>query len=103
MNTKERVPKSFKLFGSTINVVWNNKRLNDKEAYGFSNYSTDQIMLSTHDHGEELSEGRVLDTFYHERTHQILDAMGERELSSNEKFVDVFSKLQRQADETAEY
>ena len=44
-----------------------------------------------------------MDTFYHEKVHIILDTMGERELSQNEKFVDTFAKLLRQSDETANY
>ena len=97
-----KIPKSYKLFGTTINVVWDNKRLNDKGMYGLSDYGRAEIVLSSVEGLEGLSEDRMLDTFYHERTHSILDAMNEPELGSNEKFVDVFSKLLRQADESAE-
>lgn len=97
-----KIPKSYKLFGTTINVVWDNKRLNDKGMYGLSDYGRAEIVLSSVEGLEGLSEDRMLDTFYHERTHSILDAMNEQELGSNEKFVDVFSKLLRQADESAE-
>jgi hypothetical protein len=99
----KKIPKSFKLFGTLINVVWNNKRLNDKRVYGLSDYSKSEITLSTTQGTEPLSEGKMIDTFYHEKVHMILDTMGEEELSSNEKFVDIFSKLLRQSDETAEF
>lgn len=99
---KMKIPKKFKLFGTTINIVWDNKRLNDKSVYGLFDYSKSEITLSTTHGTEDLSENRIMDTFYHERTHAILNAMSEDELSSNEKFVDVFSKLLRQADESAE-
>jgi hypothetical protein len=98
-----KIPKKFKLFGTTVNVVWDNKRLNDKSVYGLSDYGKSEITLSTTQGAEELSKDRMIDTFYHERTHSILDMMHERELSANEQFVDVFSKLLRQADESAEY
>lgn len=104
MNLKKiKIPKKFKLFATTVNIVWNNKRLNDKATYGLTEYSKSDITLSTLDGAEELSKDRIMDTFYHERTHSILDAMNERDLSNNEKFVDVFSKLIRQADESAEF
>lgn len=98
-----KIPKKFKLFGTTYKVIWNNKRMNDKEVYGLSDYSRSEITLSTTIGTEKLNEDKIMDTFYHERTHAILDMMNEKELSSNEKFVDVFSKLLRQADETAKF
>lgn len=99
----KKIPSKFKLFATTYNVIWDNKRLNDKQVYGLSDYSKSEITLSTTEGVTELSEDKIIDTFYHERTHAILDMMHERDLSNNEKFVDVFSKLLRQADETAEY
>ncbi len=98
-----KIPKKFKLFGTTINVIWDNKRLNDNGTYGHSDYGKSEVVLSTTQGLDDLSEDRMADVFYHERTHSILDAMNERDLSNNEKFVDVFSKLLRQADETAEF
>lgn len=98
-----KIPKRFKLFSTSYNVIFDNKRMNDLDAYGHSDYSTAEIILSTVDGVHELSEDRIIDTFYHERTHAILDAMHEDELSKNEKFVDVFSKLLRQADESSEF
>lgn len=99
----KRIPTKFKLFGTTYNVVWDNKRMNDRGEYGLFDYSTTTITLSTTEGTNELSEDRMLDTFYHEKVHAILDEMHESELSQNEKFVDILGKLLRQADETAEY
>ena len=98
-----KIPKSFKLFASKIKVVVDDKRMNDKHRYGECDYSTSQITLSTVNGVEELSDDKRMDTFYHERVHMILDHMHEYDLSQNEKFVDLFAKLQRQADETSEY
>ncbi len=98
-----RIPKSFKLFGTTINVVFDNKYCNDKSRYGESNYGGSKITLSTTQGLDELSEDKIINTFYHEKVHMILDTMGERDISNNENFVDIFAKLLRQSDVTAEY
>lgn len=98
-----KIPKEFKLFGTTYKVVWDNKRMNDKNYYGECDYSKSEITLSTTDGTRELSKDKVLDTYYHEKIHAILDMMHERELSKNEQFVDVFAKLLRQSDETSIY
>ena len=98
-----RIPKKIKLFGTTYNIMWDNKRLNDRTEYGLCDYSKSEIILSVTHGTEDLSKDKIMDTYYHERTHAILDMMHERDLSSNEKFVDVFSKLLRQADESAEF
>lgn len=97
-----KIPKSFKLFASTINVVFENDRMNDKGQYGESSISQHKITLSTTNGTDKLSEDKILNTFYHEKVHIILDSMKEYKLSSNEKFVDLFAKLLRQSDETAE-
>lgn len=98
-----RIPKSFKLFASKIDVVFDNQRMNDKDCYGLAEYSNTKITLSDTHGTTLLSEDRIMDTFYHEKVHMILDTMHERELSENEKFVDTFAKLLRQSDETAIY
>ena len=98
-----KIPKSFKLFATTIKVFLDNKRMNDLKAYGLCDYGRSEITVSTVDGVDELSDDKRIDTFYHERVHMILDHMQEYDLSRNEKFVDLFAKLQRQADETADY
>ena len=103
MSIKKKIPTSFKLFGSTIKVVFDNKRMNDKEYYGESSYSKLQITLSETSGVEPLSPHRVMDCFYHEKVHIILDSMKEHDLSRNERFVDTFAKLLRQSDETATF
>lgn len=97
------IPKSFKLFGTTIKIAWDNDLCNHKSQYGESSYSESKITLSEVHGILKLSEDKIMDTFYHEKVHMILDTMNERDLSGNERFVDVFAKLLRQSDETAEY
>jgi hypothetical protein len=98
-----KIPKYFMLFATKIDVVFDNLRMNDKKQYGESDYSSSKITLSTTNGVDNLSEGKMLDTFYHEKVHMILDTMREDTLSGNEKFVDIFAKLLRQSDETAKY
>jgi len=98
-----KIPKSFKLFATQIDVIFDNKRMDDRECYGLAEYSTSTITLGESHKLKPLSEGKIMDTFYHEKVHMILDTMEERELSENEKFVDIFAKLLRQSDETATY
>ena len=97
------IPKSFQLFGTTVEVVWDNKRMNDLNSYGLYEYTKNRITLSDLDGVELLSEDRMKDCFYHESVHAILEAMCERDLSKNEKFVDTFAKLMRQMNETKQY
>lgn len=97
-----KIPKSFKLFATTYNVIWDNERMNDKSLYGLCDYSTCTISLAKTYNMDELSQDRILDTYYHEKVHAILNAMDESDLCSNEKFVDVFAKLLRQSDETSD-
>jgi hypothetical protein len=103
MSKKQGIPKSFQLFGTTYNVVFDNKRMEDMGCYGLASYGECEITLSDVQGMDKLGEDRIKDCFYHEKVHMILDAMNERELSKNEKFVDVFAKLLRQSDVTAKY
>jgi len=98
-----KIPKSFKLFGTTYKVEFNDERMNNEKNYGICDYSTSTITLSTVDGIRKLSKDKILDTYYHEKVHAILEMMNERDLSTNEKLVDVFSKLLRQSDETAKF
>lgn len=77
--------------------------MNDKERYGECSYSKSLITLSTTAGVDPLSDDRIMDCFYHEKVHAILDSMREDQLSGNEKFVDTFAKLLRQSDETATF
>ena len=98
-----KIPKSFKLFGTIINVSFDNKNMNDRELYGESRFSESKIILSETHGVNKLSEDLLIDTFYHEKVHMILNFMQEDKLSSNEKFVDIFAKLLRQSIESEEY
>lgn len=97
------IPKSFQLGGIDWKVIWDNDKCNDREEYGLSAYSTATITMSTTYGLKELPDDRKDHTFYHELVHAILDSIHERELSSNEKFVDNFATLLHQFTKTAKY
>ena len=99
----KRIPISFKLFGSTIKVTFDNKKADHINCFGCFEYSKQEITLANKDGLDDISQDRIIETFYHERTHAILNAMNKKELSEDEGFVDVFSKLLRQADETEKH
>jgi hypothetical protein len=103
MKKLKKIPKSFKLFADTINIVWDNKRMNDKENYGEASYGERKITLSTTQGTDELAQDCILSTFYHEVVHMILLELRRDDLSQDEKFVDNFAKLLRQFIESQQY
>ena len=98
-----KIPKKFKLFGTEFTVDFDNEKMDKENAIGVSYFSSCSIVLASKDKGKPINKNVIIDSFYHEKVHTILDAMGEHKLSQNEKFVEVFSRLLRQSDETAEY
>ena len=99
-----KIPKSFKVFASTVNITTDdNIRLSNDQVLGDCSFSDLQINVCTEYKGEKVADCTAIDTFYHEKIHIILDAMGEHDLSQNEKFVEVFARLLRQADATTDY
>lgn len=97
------IPKKYNLFGSTVKILFDNKRMDDVKAYGYYEHSKLTITLSDFDGVNKLSEDRMAESFYHEKVHSILEAMHEHDLSNNEKFVHIFSKLLLQSDRTSEF
>lgn len=88
----KEIPTSLRVGGSTINVVL--------EENGDAQVGTCSLFESTitiyrtflsNNKTYNQSVESMVNTFYHELTHAILDTMGETELSSNEKFVNAFA------------
>ncbi len=91
-----KIPKEFKLFGQTITVEYD-KELWCREGYvGNASYSHNKITIQPNTKGINRSQEQIDQTFLHELVHHILEAMGEDESRSNEKFVDVFASLLHQ-------
>lgn len=103
---KINIPKEFTLFGHKYNVVIKNDLFETDGCYGDADEDLKQIRLQ--DVGEasrkncgdvdmpdikvKITENAVIETYFHEVTHIILDALGEEELSQNEKFVNMMGK-----------
>lgn len=98
-----RIPKKFKVFASEILIGVDNVKMSNNGVLGECSFIESQITLCNNYKGDVINESVVIDTFYHEKIHIILDAMGEHKLSQNEKFVEIFARLLRQSDETAVY
>jgi len=98
-----KIPKRFKQYGQTIRVAYNAKILNRDEVVGLCDIKQCLIELCPSTEAAPISEGKIEQTFVHEWVHIILDSMGERELSRNEKFVQQFAGLLHQGMTTAEY
>lgn len=98
-----KIPKSFDLLGFKWIVEFNNDRCNDKKVYGECSYGESKILLSTSQVNDKLSDDKINQVFFHELTHAILDCMNERDLSNDEKFVNMFGSLLHQSLKTAQF
>ena len=92
--------KKFKLGAVKWTVEVDNKRGDDREAYGSTYNDESKIILQEKTLGYKRTKEAIEQTLYHEVVHAILDTMGEHELSSNEKFVQQFSLLLHQFEKT---
>lgn len=98
-----RVPKSFKVFGDTVKVYFNNQLCNELQLYGQARYDERKIILSTTRGIDKLAVAQIEQTFYHEKIHILLEALNKRELSADEEFVDTFASLLRESDLSTKY
>lgn len=88
-----KLPKRFKLGAHTIEVEINEDIMYEKGAMGDADISFNKIRLSLLRNGKERPETTNLQTFYHEKIHHILYALGKKELNNDESFVDAFANL----------
>ena len=99
----QKIPESFQLFGKVVNVLFDNKKLRKKKVIGLSDLIESTITLTTELKGVSLPEDVIIDTYYHEKVHIILDSMSRYKLSRDEGFVEVFSKLLRESESSAKF
>lgn len=98
-----KIPKRFKLFGHTIEVVQDHSLRFRENCNGEARYRTRTIMLSPSAPNYPRIQSDIEHTFLHELTHWILHELNEIDLRNNEKFVDTFAGLLHQALTTSEY
>lgn len=92
----------FKLGAIDWSIEINNDKLDDKKAYGECNFHSNKILLQDKSDGKDRHPSAVEQTMYHEIVHAILDTLGEHELSADEEFVQRFSLLLHQFENTKE-
>lgn len=76
-----------------------------KREMGRVHYGTQLIELgrTSNTTGKRYSNTQVLDTFWHEVTHAILEEMGRHSLNADEKFVTEFANRLTQVIKTAKF
>ena len=87
-----KIPAQIKLGGQTIEI----RRVErcDDNAVGETSICEGKIEIAdVFDKTRKQSETSKDNTFYHELTHAILETMGEKDLSGNEKFVSCFASF----------
>jgi len=98
-----KIPKRFKLAGTAIEV--HTRRTLRGNVWGRAWLDMNCVEIATHSKGKPRPlEGPVgvSQTFWHEATHLILSAMGNK-LCDDEMFVNRFGKLLAEICETAEF
>ena len=105
-NKKINIPKEFTLLGHKYTVVIKKDLFEKEDCYG--NADEDLKLIQIQDLGEVtkrykedgkmverkliITEETMIETFFHEVVHIILDSTGELKLSQNEKFVNMMGK-----------
>ena len=92
----KKIPTHYQVGGATIEVRMV-ERCSDN-TIGETCLASGYVEIADkHSKDDKQSDGSKVNTFYHELTHTILDTMGEKELSQNEKFVCCFSSFLTEA------
>jgi hypothetical protein len=94
MNTSQIIPYTFKLGANEFYTIYVDNI--DDTGLGRSIECLGTIKLTTKWQGFEVPMTSQEKTFFHELLHMILDTLGEKELSSNEKLIDSVSTLLHQ-------
>lgn len=95
-----KIPNKFKVGGQDIEV-----KLVEQLPYNVGEccLSTGTLKIAQNNNSfESCTDSFKLNTFFHELTHLVLDTIGERDLSGNEKFVNAFSSILTEAIRTME-
>lgn len=88
-----QIPKKIKVGKKLYTIeMHDHVQVNGKFCMGGVSYATSTIRIGTYrpSTGRALPEKELVNTFWHELTHAILEDMGSR-LEADEKFVDAFS------------
>ena len=97
-----KIPKKFKLGGMEITVEYDPELLAREDAQGAAVYRKNKIIIQPSVESQKRSKKQLEHVFLHELVHYILDTMGEHELRTNERHVDLFATFLHQALTTME-
>jgi len=98
-----KIPKRFKLYGHTIEVVWDNTQCHDSDNRGLADYRNNRIVLQPNGDQVKYPQSLVAQAFCHELVHFLLDCAGYPDDRKDETKVERISHLLHQALSTAEY
>ncbi|MGM9531191.1 hypothetical protein [Intestinibacter sp.] len=84
-----KIPSKFNVGGVEITVA--ERDFLENQALGNSNFCDGTIFIANSSYSVEQSESSKENTFLHELTHLILQAMGQNELHDDEVFVSSFA------------
>ena len=91
----KKIPSKLNIGGLLINVEIVDRCEGD--VLGLCNLAQGKILIANTFYGKTQSETSKNNTYWHEVVHCILDTMGEKELSENEKFVNCFGSFLTEA------
>ena len=86
-----KIPNKIRIGGQDINISIKEHLVDEK--LGTMCLASGELEIAEKFYDSKQSESSKINTFIHEVVHGVLDTMGEKELSSNEKFVNTFASL----------
>ena len=86
-----KIPNKIRIGGQDINISIKDRLVNEK--LGIICLASGELDIAETFYDYKQCESSKVNTFIHEVVHGVLDTMGEKELSSNEKFVSTFASL----------
>jgi len=98
---KDIIPDNFNISGMRYTVDYQPQQKGNTK-YGMMNNPKCELVLYQKMDDTIINRNQLVQTFWHEVVHGILDNMGESELSGNEKFVCTFSSLLNEVMQSAE-
>lgn len=98
------IPKTFKLYGQTINVIFDNVTCREKECIGLSDDALNKIILADTDvRGGTLPDDTIEQTFWHEAIHQVFWKAGHADLAKDENLINRVASLVHQIIVTSDF
>lgn len=91
------IPKSFKIFGQTITIAWDEELVNNDDAVGQARYRYNMIALQPSTAGKPRTKDQLMASFWHEVFHFLFYllgdyAIGKTKLRKDEKLVDMLAQ-----------